>query len=309
MLEPMKASKVDLSKLEFPCMGSIKFDGIRALVRDGVVLSSTLKPIRNKFIQDFFGSHELEGFDGELIVGDPSAPDVMQVTNSGVMSADGTPDVSLFAFDLWNMPGRGFIERLEALRQRVQSLESGVQSLRVTASRIKLVQQYMMGSLSDVESLEAKVLAEGYEGLMLRSIDGPYKHGRSTTREGHLLKLKRFTDGEAEVIAEHPLLLSSLEGPWYKWAVEQGLCPDVGDTIPVLGTCDVRDTKTGVEFNVGGGWTMAERIANWGKANGRIMTYRSFPISVKDKPRFPCFQEWHASPSFHVWRDPDDISN
>jgi hypothetical protein len=35
---------------------------------------------------------------------------------------------------------------------------------------------------------------------MLRDPNGPYKFGRSTRKEGYLLKLKRFCDSEAEVI-------------------------------------------------------------------------------------------------------------
>lgn len=35
---------------------------------------------------------------------------------------------------------------------------------------------------------------------MLRDPLGPYKHGRSTLKEGYLLKLKRFTDAEAVIV-------------------------------------------------------------------------------------------------------------
>ena len=45
-----------------------------------------------------------------------------------------------------------------------------------------------------------KNLDDGYEGLMLRAPDGPYKFGRSTVKENTLLKVKNFLDDEAEVI-------------------------------------------------------------------------------------------------------------
>src|SRR5437899_138139 len=40
----------------------------------------------------------------------------------------------------------------------------------------------------------------GFEGVMLRKPDGPYKFGRSTVREGYLMKVKRFTQEEAVVV-------------------------------------------------------------------------------------------------------------
>lgn len=44
---------------------------------------------------------------------------------------------------------------------------------------------------------------------MLRSIDGKYKLGRSTTNEAILLKLKRFKDSEAIVVDYKPLVRSN----------------------------------------------------------------------------------------------------
>ena len=41
----------DLDKLQYPIIASAKLDGIRCLIKDGVALSRTLKPIPNKSIQ------------------------------------------------------------------------------------------------------------------------------------------------------------------------------------------------------------------------------------------------------------------
>ena len=48
---------------------------------------------------------------------------------------------------------------------------------------------------------EKRILEDGFEGVMLRSPLGKYKMGRSTLKEGILLKLKRFEDAEATVVA------------------------------------------------------------------------------------------------------------
>ena len=47
---------------------------------------------------------------------------------------------------------------------------------------------------------EETCLTDGYEGVMIRTPDSPYKCGRSTEREGWLLKIKRFEDAEAVVL-------------------------------------------------------------------------------------------------------------
>ncbi len=67
IFKPMLACEVDLDKLRFPLLASAKLDGVRAIVRDGVVYSRSNKPIPNKFVQQQF--KHLEHFDGELIVG------------------------------------------------------------------------------------------------------------------------------------------------------------------------------------------------------------------------------------------------
>ena len=57
----------------------------------------------HKHVQALF--RHLQGVDGELIVGNPTAHDVFQKTTSGVMSKEGEPDVTLYAFDMWNQTG------------------------------------------------------------------------------------------------------------------------------------------------------------------------------------------------------------
>ena len=54
-VKPLLSCEVPLDKVNFPIYVSTKFDGIRALVIDGVVYSRSLKPIRNKHIQKLFG--------------------------------------------------------------------------------------------------------------------------------------------------------------------------------------------------------------------------------------------------------------
>ena len=46
--KPMLASPMELEHVRWPMYASVKLDGIRAVVRDGKLLSRSLKPIPNK---------------------------------------------------------------------------------------------------------------------------------------------------------------------------------------------------------------------------------------------------------------------
>ena len=76
VIKPMLATEADFNKLRYPVCAQPKLDGIRVIIKNGVVYSRSLKPIPNKHIQALFGN--LHGVDGELIVGDVTAQDVFQ---------------------------------------------------------------------------------------------------------------------------------------------------------------------------------------------------------------------------------------
>jgi DNA ligase-1 len=65
--------------------------------------------------------------------------------------------------------------------------------------------------------------------------------------------------------------------------------------MDVLGALIVKDVKTGVEFNVGTGFTAEERAGIWKQKDTliwKLITYEYLPYGVKDKPRHPVFISW-----------------
>ncbi len=112
--KPLLAAPVEWDKVTYDnLLLSAKLDGIRAIVRNGVVLSRSLKPIPNKHVQAKFG--HLEHYDGELICGQPFAHDVYRKTNSAVMSIEGEPDVTFYAFDHVEESDADYLTRWERL--------------------------------------------------------------------------------------------------------------------------------------------------------------------------------------------------
>ena len=269
----MLASVFKPEKLKFPVLASRKLDGIRCIVRDGIALSRSGKPIRNAYIQSVLGKPEFNLLDGELMVGAPNDAKAFSNATSGVMSEDGEPDFVFHVFDMSTM--RGFETRLTMAKSIVKKARS---------KHLKIVEHVQINSMEELDALEERFLTEGFEGVMLRSLDGPYKLGRSSVTEGHLLKVKRFSDSEAEIIGYVEEVTSKDRTP--KDALGKFIC-----RMP-----------NGIEFGVGGGFSREERIEFWKKKDamiGKIVKYKYFEVGMKDAPRFP---------SFLGIRDPDDMS-
>src|SRR5690606_28483163 len=112
------------------------------------------------------------------------------------MRRDGQPRVRFCVFDvLWALSASNV-----AFATRLLNVRRALDSVRNYGVEVIAVEHTQMERASDVLDYESTCLARGYEGVMLRDPDGPYKFGRSTLREGTLLKLKRFEDAEAVVI-------------------------------------------------------------------------------------------------------------
>lgn len=200
--KPMLAETcTDTSALRFPVLATPKLDGIRCLTRPNelsrpsgnlqcLAVSRKFKPIPNVFIRDWVESNLPPGLDGELVVVDESGIAKFQETTSGVMGRAGEPLFQYWVFDYF---GKGTDMAYE---DRVQWL----QRLRLPRGRVKLILPVTVHDEAGLLDFEAKCLAEGHEGVMIRTHDSPYKCGRSTVREQWLLKIKRFSDAEGYVV-------------------------------------------------------------------------------------------------------------
>lgn len=280
--QPMLAGKADPALLRFPCLASPKLDGIRCVIRNGVALSRKGIPIPNQHVQKLFGRPELEGLDGELIVGSPTSPTCYRDTNSGVMTIQGEPDVYFYVFDKVTDPDTPFNIRLASTLYLMDSEE-----------RILHLGHTVVTSHSELDAYEAHHLDLGYEGVMLRDPGAAYKFGRSTAREGGLLKVKRFEDSEAtitgfiEQMRNENEALTDAFGHTKRSSHREN---KVGKGT--LGAISVEDVHSGEEFEIGTGFTDELRQSIWdtqGILMGQVVKYRHFPIGVKTKPRFPVF--------------------
>ena len=291
IFKPMLATDAVLEKLTFPLWASPKLDGVRAVIREGVVYSRSNKPIPNKFVQALF-SH-CDWFDGELIVGSPTAHNVMQETMSGVMRVEGNPQVTLYAFDHVCYPGISYAQRLQTLNM---AYKTG------TFNNVVLHNNVEIASVSELLKHEQKVINQGYEGLILRKPTGVYKMGRSTVNEGYLLKMKRFVDDEAVVIGFEERMHNGNEATISELGRTKRSSHKAGKSgRGDLGAIMCKGTD-GTLFNIGTGFSDPERAEIWSNRSGylgRIAKFKYFPVGVKEAPRHPVFLGW---------RDPKDRS-
>jgi DNA ligase 1 len=299
--KPMLASHCkDTSKLKFPVLASKKLDGVRATAQGGVLLSRSLKQIPNVHVQEMFKGLQ-EGLDGELIFGDPCSPTAYRDTVSIVMSDDKPAEgIQFWAFDKFS--GLPFVDRLADVRSFVGGYVSRIPN-------VQIVKQTSIEDVSDLDTFEADALAEGNEGVMIRSLDGPYKQGRSSEKEAYLLKLKRFEDSEAVVIGTYELMHNDNEAFTNELGRTARSTEKAGKVgLDTLGGFYVRGSAgqpfDGVEFKVGNGQGMTQELRKqlWADREsliGRTIKIKYFPTGGKDRPRHPL---WLG------WRDERDLS-
>jgi DNA ligase 1 len=289
---PMLAASVpegaDLNSLPYPLFASFKLDGVRA-TKQGALLSRNQEPIPNKHTQQVFKKLP-DGFDGELGVGDPTAPDFFRKTMSAVMTASGKPDVTYYIF--------GKYDCSYTFEQRQRLIQDWFRMYRGSVANIRIVEQVLVRNKFELLAFEKRALELGYEGVMLAKPDGIYKQGgdhpRSTYREFYLVKLKRFLDGEATILSVDELMINEnekLAGKMRKRTLKENLMH--GNMLGALTVCDL---VTGAEFNVGSGFDNVTRTKLWKAWKrdpvsliGKIIKYKYFPTGSKDKPRFPTF--------------------
>jgi DNA ligase-1 len=280
---PLLAKPVEFKYLDYTNLWvSPKLDGVRAVIRDGIVLSRKLLPIPNKHVQSILGNRpELEGYDGELICGPANADNVYTKTFSATMAVEGVNDVIFHAFDHITNPTDEYWARHARLKEQRWVVK---------------VPQHPADSEDAVLAIERMYLEEGLEGVMLRTFSGPrsfYKFGRSTSKECTLLKLKRFESSEAVLIGSQEQMHNGNEATKDELGRTKRSSHAENKTGKgTLGALICRDIESGVEFNIGTGFDDATKQDIWnrrGSLEGSIVKYKSFKIGVKDAPRFPVF--------------------
>jgi len=292
IIKPMLASGItNYDAIRYPKLASLKLDGIRCVINKGIVYSRSGKPIRSKAVQKLFGNPLLNMLDGEIIYGPPNAHNVFNVTTSAVMSEDmpnglDETQLHLYVFDYIH-PTMPFCERNTLSGNIVVDYR-----FREYGKQVSLVTQTSVDSPEALATFETQALADGYEGVMLRSYYGKYKHGRATEKSQDLLKVKRFAQDEATIVGMEELMHNGNEATTNELGYqERSQHKENLVGMNTLGSL-LCVTKEGVPFGIGTGFDAATRKELWEQGAGLIgeqVSFKHFPIGVLVAPRLPVF--------------------
>ena len=282
IFKPLLAGKADLMSLNFPLAVTPKFDGIRAITTGTEVVSRSLKKLRNRSVQATLS--DLPALlDGEII----SVTNNFQDSTTAVMAEDSEIPWEYHIFDyISNGVTENYASRMRALSELFE--------LQELPAQCKIVLPEYVYDMDHLKELCSQHLEQGYEGTMVRKPDGPYKCGRSTTREGILLKIKQFTDTEAVVVGFEELMHNDNEATTNALGrTERSAHKDNKRASGMLGAFVVHPMDDpDLLYSVGTGLTQDQRIDYWQRQQellGQLIKVKYFDHGVKRLPRHPVF--------------------
>lgn len=264
---PMLAATYD-HKMAFPCFVQPKLDGLRCLtyIKDGKIVAQSRTG--GLFSMDrvtcalefFFKEYPTVVLDGELYTPDLTFERVAGLIKKKKRTADDDHDLSLIKYHVYDcIPttsmSSSFSERIEFLNETVSLRHDPILAL-VPTERIDSNESFRSFFSSYIES--------GFEGIMLRTINGVYKTGY---RSKDLQKYKEFQEEEFKIIG-----------------YDQGSGRDEGTVIWLC------ETEQGKSFSVRPRGTMEQR-SEWFKTGskyiGKKLTVIFQERSEQGVPRFP----------------------
>lgn len=285
----------------YPLYASFKLDGIRGINRLGPgaqIVSRSNKPLPSAYVQRTFGVGEYAWMDGEMVVKDIVPGQVYKHTFSACMTHGAEIPVKWYVFDTTRdrtMPYERRYNELQAMYQKYGDEEWEV------------LEQKIVRNWDELLEYEKQALDLGFEGLVVRRRDAPYKFGRSTGPQQWLMAMVRIAKSEFKITGVYeglhnanPAIIDSRGYTTRSSHMEQM----VGKGL--VGGFYGHDLHTKVEFKIGvaDGLDQSMRQYIWEHPNefiGKICKYKYKPYGVDVAPRQPVLL-WGE------WRDERDLS-
>ncbi len=271
---PMLANTYDPKKksgkgIAFPCYVQPKLDGLRCIVyeRDGQLLyqsrtagyfetMSHLTP----YLQPVFKKYPNLILDGELYTTEIPFEELAGLIKKKKLSDLDKERLKVVEYHIYDV-----VDQKETFEERYNMIEQLFQKEFIfIGSPIKKVFTTLVNDISSFKHKFTEFVYEGYEGIMLRNVEGLY---RCNYRSNDLQKYKEFLESEYEIVN-----------------FTEGDGRDKGSVIWVCKTEDGRD------FNVRPKGEMKQRqewFKNGSKYIGKKLTVIYQELSEKGVPRFP----------------------
>lgn len=186
--KPMLATYYDKSRVKFPCMVEQKLDGVRCqicLIGGEVhLLSRTGKEYNVPHLFKWANEHkELLPLDGEIYNHDELS--FQQICSAVKCYSTWTDKLKYIVYD---KPLGGYTNGMRRI-MLVRDFKD------VTDGPVSLVFNRTANSFEEIERWHDYFVQQGYEGAIIRNMEGKYIEGRSS----NLMKLKKFDTTEFEI--------------------------------------------------------------------------------------------------------------
>lgn len=305
---PILAATIDetnIDKIQFPIAVSPKIDGIRCLVHPQLgPVTRSFKPVPNEFIRDTLKRTFMtygQYLDGEIVTVKPNNKELgsgfdhddFNTIQSNVMTRHGTPAFRFLVFD-WYDPSEGFWKR----HSKLCDLTADERYARYINRELLindcgiLVGHKVCHNKEELLWFEQWAVEKGYEGIMTRTLEGPYKEGRSTFKQGYLCKLKRWSDSEGTVVGFTQLMVNH-NSPMINVFGLQERPKRKDDLIPINAVgAIILNTEWG-ELHVGSGLDVSLREVLWYNQEhylGQKVSFKYQKHGMQSLPRFPIFR-------------------
>lgn len=324
---PLKAVSEDLafSQVTYPKVISLKMDGVFGINKDGLKARS-LKKFKNVWITNKLSIDLFKGFVGEILNADTLTDNPELFINRQSLCRDTTSFTNTIKKEDWD-----FVWCLfdyvgdyseEFLNKPYSERMSILGSILEESKEARFISEYEMAGISYTEWLvydmtlivpmpkvvysaeEAMELYElaidmGFEGVVLRAIDGAYKQGRATKKSQEFTRFKPKADEEIVVIAFEEAMINNNEAKKNELGyTERSSHQENKEPSGMIGALLGVNPKSGLTIKIGAGkLTHEERkhiFENQHEYLGMIAKYRSMDTGVKDKPRHARFMEWRS---------------
>lgn len=316
-------------EINFPVIASYKLDGIRCIFHPELgMVSRSLKPIKNKQLQEKYkylidSSRDTNTIlDGELYNHDLT----FQQITSLVMTEDFEDEKTfnkllkndpLGLLNAYNYELDGYMEEftnplkfhifdfLMIHNLEVESFERHYDYNYIYSKdpNVNIVNQKEIYDYEELDEMFKEALNKGYEGLIIKKLDGKYKFGRSTKKEGLLLKYKPFVTYDAKIFAIIERFKNTNES--FKNELGESTKRNTVDAKEPTGIASAFIVKWDKVVNNSEGYAVIENHLkvtlngtedfrreiwkNKDKYEGKMIEFKGMDVGAKEVPRHPVF--------------------
>lgn len=191
-IKPMLAIKFDEKQIKYPCLVQPKYDGVRCTISVGSddevkIISRQGKPYNIPHIREWAEQHrDILPLDGELY--NHHELSFQEITSAVKKRSELTDKIHYVVYDKPVCDEDNSHRWCELLKYEWNDA--------FKESPAYLSDYKICNNMDEIREYHSECVADGYEGVIIRNLDGLYEFG---FRSRNLIKLKDFDDAEFEI--------------------------------------------------------------------------------------------------------------